>query len=150
MIKKLHNHKLETSTQIHTVFQLSYKVEAELLGAKEFPPLKRTTESYLDSHNDFYGYFENDELAGIIEIELTDQHIDINSLVVVPKFFRRGIGRKLLEFVINTYESSHFMVETGVENTPATALYKKMGFREIKQWDTDFGVRKIRFEKINK
>lgn len=39
------------------------------------------------------------------------------------------------------------MVETGVENEPASLLYKKMNFREVKQWDTPFGIRKIRFER---
>ena len=147
MIKKLQNKDIETSKQIYAVFQSSYAVEAELLGVNNFPPLKRPLESYLKSNNDFYGYVENNELAGVIEIEQTDKHIDINSLVVKPKFFRRGIGRKLIEFTFNRFDSKLFIVETGVKNTPATALYKKLGFKEIKQWDTDFGVRKILFER---
>ena len=149
MIKKLQNSNKETSIQIRSVFLLSYAVEAELLGANDFPPLKRALESYLKSSNDFYGYFENNELAGVIEIERTDKHIDINSLVVKPKFFRRGIGRKLLEFTFNRFEPNLFIVETGAKNKPATELYKKLGFKEIKQWDTDFGVRKILLEKID-
>ena len=39
------------------------------------------------------------------------------------------------------------MVETGVENEPAILLYKKFGFKEVKQWDTDHGIRKIRLER---
>ncbi|MEM6737673.1 MAG: GNAT family N-acetyltransferase [Bacteroidota bacterium] len=147
MIKKLQNNDIETSSQIYAVFQLSYAVEAEILGANDFPPLKRPLESYLKSSNDFYGYLENNELAGVIELEQTDKYIDINSLVVKPKFFRRGIGRKLIEFTFNRFDANLFIVETGVKNQPATELYKKLGFKEIKQWNTDFGVRKILFEK---
>lgn len=147
MIKKLQNDAIEIARQIHSVFQLSYAVEAELLGAKDFPPLKRPLESFLKSGTDFYGYFENNEIAGVIEIEHTNKHLDINSLVVKPSFFRRGIGRTLIEFTFNHFDSNLFSVETGAQNKPATALYKKLGFKEIKQWDTDFGVRKIRFEK---
>lgn len=147
MIKKLPHQDLETSRQIYAVFQLSYAVEAELLNADDFPPLKRPLESYLNSRNDFYGYFEKNELAGVIEVERTDECVDIHSLVVKPKFFRRGIGRKLIEFTFNKFDSNLFIVETGVKNKPATELYKKLGFKEIKQWDTDFGVRKILFEK---
>lgn len=147
MIEKLQNDDIETSRQIYSVFQLSYAVEAELLNANDFPPLKRPLESFLKSDHDFYGYIEENELAGVIEVEITDKYVDINSLVVKPKFFRRGIGRKLLEFIFNRFESNLFVVETGVENKPATELYKKLGFKEIKQWDTDFGVRKILFEK---
>ncbi|PHN02550.1 GNAT family N-acetyltransferase [Flavilitoribacter nigricans] len=147
MIEKLQNSQLEMAHQIRAVFQLSYAVEAELLGATDFPPLRRPLESYLKSDNLFFGYFENDDLAGIIEVESTDQHIDINSLVVSPQFFRRGIARKLLEFIFNRFDAPLFIVETGASNQPATELYKKLGFEEIKQWDTDFGIRKVLFER---
>jgi hypothetical protein len=33
-------------------------------------------------------------------------------------------------------------------NMPATKLYKKFNFIEVAQWDTDHGVRKIKFERI--
>ncbi len=147
MIEKLQNNKIEVSKQIHSVFQLSYAVEAKLLNATDFPPLKRPLESYLKSDTMFFGYLENKELAGIIEIEYNNNYTDINSLVVNPKFFRRGIARKLLEFVFNRFDSKLFIVETGVNNKPATELYKKLGFKEVKQWDTDFGIRKILFER---
>lgn len=147
MIEKLQNNNIEVSNQIHSVFQLSYAVEAKLLDATDFPPLKRPLESYLKSDNMFFGYHENTELAGIIEVAFNNQCTDINSLVVNPKFFRRGIARKLLEFVFNRFDSKLFIVETGVNNKPATELYKKFGFKEIKQWDTDFGIRKILFER---
>jgi len=38
-------------------------------------------------------------------------------------------------------------VETGLKNEPTTQLYLKLGFREVYQYDTDHGVRKVRFEK---
>lgn len=147
MIKKLQNNKIEIVNQIHSVFQLSYAVEAKLLNATDFPPLKRPLESYLRSDNMFFGYFENKELAGIVEIEYNNNYTDINSLVVNPKFFRRGIARKLLQFIFNSFDSKLFIVETGANNEPATELYKKFGFKEVKQWNTDFGIRKILFER---
>jgi ribosomal protein S18 acetylase RimI-like enzyme len=147
MIKKLQNNKIEISNQIHLVFQVSYAVEAELLNATNFPPLKRSIESYQKSKNTFFGYFEDKELAGVIEIEQTNIHIDIHSLVVNPDFFRRGIAKQLLEFIFNTFDSTLFIVETGAENKPAIELYKKHGFIEVKQWDTDFGIRKVSFNK---
>lgn len=147
MIKPLQNNKLEIANQIHSVFQISYAVEAKILGAIDFPPLKRPIASYLKSTNMFFGYFENEELAGIIEINHNDNHTAISSLVVHPLFFRRGIARKLVEFVFNKFTSVLFTVETGVNNKPATELYKNLGFNEIKQWNTDFGIRKVLFER---
>jgi ribosomal protein S18 acetylase RimI-like enzyme len=147
MIKKLQNKNIKISQQIHSVFQLSYAVEAKLLKATDFPPLKRTIENYRESDNQFFAYFENKELAGIIEIEQNNNCTEINSLVVHPKYFRLGIARKLIEFIFNKFDSRLFIVETGVNNIPATTLYKKLSFKEIKQWDTDFGIRKILFER---
>ena len=150
MIKRLENSDIEVSKRIRTVFQLSYKIEAKLLNATDFPPLKRPLKSYVNSNTEFFGYLKDGELAGVIEIELNNSFTDINSLVVSPSFFRQGIAKELMRFVFNKFNSNLFVVETGLENGPATKLYKKFGFKEVKQWNTDHGIRKIKFEyKIN-
>ena len=146
MIERLKNNDLEISKKIRSVFQLSYKVEAKILNATDFPPLKRSLENYVNSNTAFFGYLKNQELAGVIEIEHNDNFTHINSLVVDPGFFKQGIARKLMEYVINTFDSKLFVVETGLENGPATELYKKFDFKEVKRWNTDHGIRKIKFE----
>jgi len=144
MILELENTESEVAKTIKEVFQLSYAVEAELLGAKDFPPLKRSLEGYTNSTNQFFGFYIQDEIAGITEIKKDPSQIHIQSLVVHPDFFRRGVGQGLMNFVLSHFESSRFMVETGVDNLPAIALYEKVGFREVKRWDTSYGIRKIR------
>jgi len=147
MIERLQNNDIEISKKIRSVFQASYKIEAKLLNATDFPPLKRSLKNYVNSSTEFFGYFKDQELAGVIEIEHNNNFTDINSLVVDPNFFRQGIARKLMEFVFNSFDSKLFVVETGLENGPATKLYKKFDFKEVKQWDTDHGIRKIKFER---
>ena len=147
MIQKLQNKDIEIAEKIRAVFQLSYKIEAELLNAVDFPPLKRTIENFVISETAFFGYLKENELAAVIEITTNNEFTHINSLVVDPRFFRQGIARKMMEFVFETFDSKLFIVETGLENGPATQLYKKFGFQEVKQWDTDHGVRKIKFER---
>jgi ribosomal protein S18 acetylase RimI-like enzyme len=146
MIERLQNNDIEISKKIRSVFQASYKVEAKLLNAIDFPPLKRSLENYVNTNTEFFGYLKDKELAGVIEIDHNNNFTHINSLVVDPIFFRQGIARKLMEFVFNTFDSNLFVVETGLENGPATELYKKFDFKEVKQWNTDHGVRKIKFE----
>ncbi|WP_055443356.1 GNAT family N-acetyltransferase [Lacinutrix himadriensis] len=147
MIERLQNKDIKVSEKIRSVFHASYKIEAELLKAVDFPPLKRPLESYVNSETAFFGYIKNEELAGVVEITHNNNFTHINSLVVSPFFFRQGVARKLMEFVFNNYDSELFVVETGLDNGPATALYKKFDFKEVKQWDTNHGVRKIKFER---
>lgn len=147
MINKLQHTKIEVSKRIRSVFQLSYKVEAKLLNATDFPPLKRPLKDYVNSNTEFFGYSIDGELAGVIEIEQNTSFTGISSLVVHPGFFRQGIAKKLMEYVFNTFDSNLFVVETGLENGPATELYKKFDFIEVKQWNTDHGIRKVKFER---
>ena len=147
MIEKLQNKDIKVAGNIRSVFQVSYAVEAKLLQVTEFPPLKRSLDSYVNCPNDFFGFEKNKELVGVIEIKHNPSFTHIQSLVVDPAFFRQGIAGKLIEFVLKTFDGKLFMVETGVKNQPAIELYKKFDFLEVKQWDTDYGIRKIRFEK---
>ncbi|MFT4666199.1 MAG: ribosomal protein S18 acetylase RimI-like enzyme [Polaribacter sp.] len=147
MIEKLQNNNIEIAKKIFSVFQISYKVEAELLKAIDFPPLKRPLEKYINTNTAFYGFFKSQKLAGVVEISSNDKFTHINSLVVHPDFFRQGIGRKLMEYVLHAFDSNLFVVETGLENVPAIKLYEGFGFKEVKQWDTDHGVRKVKFER---
>lgn len=146
MIKKLKNSDIEIAKNIRTVFQLSYKVEAELLNATDFPPLKRTLTNFINSETDFFGYLKDGELTGVIEIENNSSFTDIHSLVVHPNFFRQGIAHNLMKFIVNKFNSNLFIVETGFENEPAKNLYKKFGFKEIKQWHTEQGIKKVKLE----
>ena len=147
MIVKIDNKRNEIAQEIRRIFQASYTIEAEMLKAIDFPPLKRTMSQFLDSNSEFYAYYLKQNIAGLIEINNNQDATHIQSLVVYPKYFRQGIGRKLVKFVLDTYKSIIFTVETGVDNHPAIKLYISLGFEEQSQWDINHGVRKVRFKK---
>ena len=146
MIKKLDHTNLAIATKMRVVFQESYAVEAALLNATNFPPLQRPLESYIKSTTTFFGYHIKDEIVGIVEVSSKEKTTHINSLVVSPHFFRQGIGRELMNYILQKFSSKVVTVETGLENIPASKLYTSFHFKEVKQWDTDHGVRKIRFK----
>ena len=147
MIIKINNKKNKIAEEIQAIFQVSYTVEAEILKAVDFPPLKRTVSQFMNSNSEFYAYYLTKNIAGVIEIENDEDLTHIQSLVVYPKYFRNGIGRKLVQFILDNYKAKIFTVETGIDNRPAIKLYKSFGFQEQEQWDTNHGIRKVRFEK---
>ena len=147
MIIKINNKKNKIAKEIQTIFRVAYTVEASILKVVDFPPLKRTVSQFLNSHSEFYAYYLIENIAGVIEIENDEDSTHIQSLVVYPKYFRNGIGSKLVQFILNTYKSKVFTVETGIDTHPAIKLYRSFGFEEQEQWDTNHGVRKVRFKK---
>ena len=128
MITKINNKRNEIAKEIRDIFQSSYAVEAEMLKAIDFPPLKRTISQFLNSISEFYAYYLNQNIAGVIEIKNNQDLTHIQSLVVYPKYFRKGIGRKLIQFTLDTYKSNIFTVETGLDNHPAIILYTSFDF----------------------
>ena len=147
MIVKIDNKRNQIALEIRRIFQASYAIEAKMLKAIDFPPLKRTISQFIDSNSEFYAYYMKQNIAGLIEISSNQSITHIQSLVVYPKYFRQGIGRELVMFVLDTYTSVNFTVETGLDNYPAIKLYISLGFKEQGQWDTDHGVRKVSFKK---
>jgi GNAT superfamily N-acetyltransferase len=144
MINILDQQEDTIAEKIYCVFQASYAVEAELLGAKDFPPLKRTIPDFKNSETSFFGHWIGKELAAVIEIEPSPNRFHISSLVVHPTYFRRGVASELITFIFKLLVGNKITVETGLANIPAISLYKNFGFKEIDQYDTDHGIRKIR------
>jgi len=143
MITKLENMNKDVADKIYTVFQNSYQVEAQLIGTLNFPPLSRGVKDIANSINEFYGFIVDGCLAAVVEIAVENKHLEINSLTVDPKYFRKGIASKLISFILNGFDSTKITVETAVVNEPAIILYKKHGFVEFKRWIPSHGIEKI-------
>ena len=146
MIEKVNCKEEEVAEQLYSIWQASYPIEKEMIGAEVFPPLDRTVLDFQSTENVFYAYIVNDEFAGVIEVARIEDYIHLQSLVVHPAHFRKGIASALIKHAIKTHASAKYSVETGFENVPAKRLYESFAFRETKVYDTDYGVKKIRFE----
>ena len=143
MIKKLEHSNEELARQIYKVFQRSYKIEAELIGTHDFPPLSRSIHGIKNANTFFYGLYEADRLAGVIEVAIRGEHLEIDSLTVDPMYFKKGIGSQLINYVLTQFEYTTAIVETAVVNEPAINLYKKHGFVVFKQWTPSHGIPKV-------
>jgi ribosomal protein S18 acetylase RimI-like enzyme len=143
MITKLDNSNEQVASNIFTIFQSSYKIEAQLIGTLNFPPLLRSAKNIENSKTQFYGFSENKCLAAVIEIVIEGKHLKIDSLTVDPSYFRKGIANKLINYVLALMNFSEAIVETAVVNIPAINLYNKHGFVEFKRWTPAHGIEKV-------
>ena len=123
--------------EIEQVMQLSYQEEANLLQIADFPPLRRTAKHIQATDALFFGYKIGTELVALAEIENeAKETVNIASFVVLPNMFRKGIGTKLLEYVLARYAAYTVTVSTAKENLPAIGLYTKRGFKVAESWFT--------------
>jgi ribosomal protein S18 acetylase RimI-like enzyme len=143
MITKLDHSNEAVANQIFTAFQNSYKIEAQLIGTLDFPPLLRSAKDIQGAKTQFYGFSENQCLAAVIEVAIEDKQLSIDSLTVDPSYFRKGIANKLISHVLQEFDFSQAVVETAVANIPAINLYKKHGFVEFKRWTPSHGIEKL-------
>lgn len=147
-IRILRLHDPEELERVVRLFGRSYQVEADLLGLDDFPPLRRSQEDFASCGHEFVGVFLGDQLAAAVELSWeTPSCLSLDSLVVDPDFFRRGLARSLIQEVIETKVWTKVVVETAVGNRPAINLYLSLGFRETRRfWVTDT-IEKVAFER---
>lgn len=132
MIKQIDITNPKVAEEVLNVQIPSYTVEAELIDFYEIPPLKETVDTLQQCGETFFGYYLNEELCGAISIKMDHLVLDIHRLIVHPKHFRKGIAKKLLEFIERNYDGvESIIVSTGAKNTPAITLYEKNGFSKI-------------------
>ncbi|WP_341206008.1 N-acetyltransferase [uncultured Psychrosphaera sp.] len=148
MIKQLDNVNENIAEQIYAVFQHAYRIEADLIGVVNFPPLSRSIKDIQGAKTQFYGFYVDQIVAAVIEINLEGQQLNICSLTVAPNYFRRGIADTLISYVLGLSYFSKALVETAVVNLPAIKLYEKHGFIEYKRWVPSHGIAKVAMSRI--
>ena len=73
--------------------QAAYRVEAQLLGVEDLPPLRDTAADLLASGETFLADTATDgSLAGVLGYKAQQGEVEICRLMVAPSSFRRGIA----------------------------------------------------------
>lgn len=131
MIKKLDIKSMNVAEKVLKLQKYSYQIEADIIDFYDIPPLKETLETLMKCNEEFWGYIVNDEIAGIISYKISESVLDIHRLAIHPNFFKRGIGKKLLDFVESVDSLSEIVVCTGKKNKPAINLYRQKGYKFV-------------------
>jgi ribosomal protein S18 acetylase RimI-like enzyme len=112
----------------------AYAVEAALIGSDGIPALTESLDALRAAGETWLGAFDATGLTGAIAwLELDDGRVDICRLVVAPRAFRRGVASRLLDALDERFPTRSMVVSTGSANEPAMELYRRRGFRLVRE-----------------
>ena len=137
-----------TAAELLDLQRRAYRVEAALIGSDGIPPLRETLAELQASPETFLGVRLDGSLVGAISWRLDGETLDLHRLVVDPARFRRGIGSALVRAALAAGEGARdAIVQTGADNEPALALYRREGFSETGELEPLPGLRVVRLKK---
>ena len=79
-------------------------------------------------------YVEKDKIIGFLLYSLIYDRIEIEQFEVITKERRKGIGDKLLKYLIEKYQDTdikNITLEVKEDNIVTINLYKKYGFKKV-------------------
>lgn len=133
----------ETAAAVLALQRSAYAVEADLIGSDGIPALTETLQQLRTADESWLGVLdpETGHLAGAVAWrELDHGIVDICRLVVAPEAFRRGIATTLLNALDGAVPGRPMVVSTGRANEPALALYRRRGFRVVRDREAAPGL----------
>ncbi|MDI6627684.1 MAG: GNAT family N-acetyltransferase [Rhodococcus sp. (in: high G+C Gram-positive bacteria)] len=115
---------LGLAEQILAVQKSSYAVEARLIGDNRIPLLHESVDDLRAANVHWLVAREGHEILGAAAWF----EAEIDRVVVAPHAHRRGIGRGLVDVMLNSIVGQRVQVATGRDNAPARRLYESLGF----------------------
>lgn len=130
-IERLDLSSMDNASDLWRLQHAAYRIEAELIGVPDLPPLHDTIASLQASEEAFWGCRDSDgELIGAIAAERAkDGSGVISRMMVHPDHFRKGIAGALIAHMMEAWkEVRAWEVTAEARNLPAIALYERSGF----------------------
>ena len=91
----------------------------------------------IESGVQFYGYFEKGVLVAVMGIQPFSDVTLIRHAYTLTSYQRRGIGTKLISYLLNLAKSSSVLVGTWERASWAIKFYQKHGFKLTSRQETD-------------
>ncbi len=135
---------LGLAEQILAVQKSSYAVEARLIGDDRIPLLHESVDDLCAAKVHWLVARDHDENLGAAAWSGSE----IDRLVVSPHAHRQGIGRSLVEVVIESIVGQRIRVTTGRDNAPARRLYESLGFVHTENQQVLPGLWLARYELV--
>lgn len=140
MLRRLN---IEEPAMLNRIIQIqhrAYRIEAEIIGYDDLPPLQDTENSFKNTSETFIGYFQGEECTGFLSYEQSGSLLTICRLAIDPTSFRQGIASRLLAYVLGLDGIATWEVQTGRDNRPAIRCYQKQGFICVEEKNIPEGI----------
>lgn len=105
--------------------------EIGLLIKDNFSTVYKIDEAVKKDYTHIYVYEEDNNVLGFIHIENHFEITDVINIAVDKNYQGRGIGKILLQYVIDNTEADKIMLEVKENNVPAIKLYESLDFKQI-------------------
>ncbi|WP_052071018.1 GNAT family N-acetyltransferase [Rhodococcoides fascians] len=130
--------------QILAVQKRSYAVEARLIGDDRIPLLHESVDELCAAQVHWLVARQGDEILGAAAWSESG----IDRLVVAPHIHRQGVGRALIEVMMESIVGQRIQVATGRDNAPARRLYESFGFVHTENQQVLRGLWLARYELV--
>ena len=95
---------------------------------------KKQLEAMLKSKIYFcIGYFQKDDVMAYLIANVNDVAVDLFKIFVDETLRNRGVGKKLLHYLINHHRTKPIYVEVSYDNVVAIKMYLSLGFKIINE-----------------
>ena len=113
--------------------------EIGLLIKKDFEKVFNIEEELNKDYVQIYVYEEDNNILGFLHTEYHYEITDIVNIAIDINNQNKGIGKKLIDYLIENTKSEKLMLEVRESNSSAIALYTKCGFKEIHRRKNYYG-----------
>ncbi|MEQ8474051.1 MAG: GNAT family N-acetyltransferase [Marinoscillum sp.] len=130
-----------------------YQEEAELYNDFSIPPMTQTLESIEhDFENEVFLKVEAiGKIIGSVRGYLDTDTCKIGRLIVDHNFRNNGLGTKLMEAIESQFQAANrFELFTGHKSERNLALYKKLGYFELRKQRVNEHLELVFLEKLKK
>jgi ribosomal protein S18 acetylase RimI-like enzyme len=145
---------IEDAERILRLQTIAYRSEAELYHNPRIPPMIQTLpdlQAQFEDHLILKAAIGGGRIVGSVRARVAQGTCFVGRLVVHPEFQRQGLGSALMGDIEKRFpQATRFELFTGHRSGGNLALYRKLGYRELRRERVDATLELVYLEKLNR
>ena len=141
---------IDDAKRILEIQKVAFLDQARIYNNYQLPPLTQSLESIENEFNEktFLKVILKSQIIASVRFKVNDGYVTVDRIVVEPEYQNQGIGTKLLKEIESRVPNAvALQLFTGKKSDRNIYLYKKMGYKVIKNQRTDQGIELLYMEK---